>query len=113
MLFERWLATLTDMGPTQLPVYQRPLRRVLAALLGVALLVYPVDWVVWRVRSMFGAGMGSVVVSDSLAATLKGNHFEVYVPTVESLACSRSLLPQAGSGACWWLQRHADQITQY
>lgn len=57
--------------------------------------------------------MGSVVVSESSAATLKGNHFEVYAPTVDTLSCSRSLLPQAGAGACWWLQRHTDQITQY
>ncbi len=94
-------------------VYQRPLRRVLAVLLGASLLAYPADWLLWRVRSLFGAGMGSVVVSESLAATLKGNHFEVYTPTVGTVACSRSLLPQAGAGACWWLQRHSDQVTQY
>lgn len=101
------------MRSAQKPVYQRRLRTVLAALLGALLLVYPADWVLWRVRSAFGAGMGSVVVSESLAATLKGNHFEVYAPTVGAVACSRSLLPQAGAGACWWLRRHADQITQY
>jgi hypothetical protein len=22
------------------------------------------------------------------------------------VACSRSIFPQAGSGACWWLRRH-------
>ncbi len=82
-------------------------------LFGALFLVYPVDWTVWRVRSGFGAGMGSVAISESLAATLKGNHFEVYTPTMSTVACSRSLLPQAGAGACWWLRRHADQITQY
>ena len=98
---------------TQGPVYQRPLRRALAVLLGASLLVYPADWLLWRVRSLWGSGMGSVEVSESLAATLKGNRFEVYTPTVGIVACSRSLLPQAGACACWWLQRHSDRITQY
>ncbi len=82
-------------------------------LLGAALLLYPVDWIVWRARSRFGVGMGSVVISDSMAATLKGNHFEVYAPTTAAVACSRSLLPQAGAGACWWMERHTENITQY
>lgn len=111
--FQRVLATLAYMKPAQRPVYQRPLRRALAVLLGASLLAYPADWLLWRVRSLAGGGMGAVVVSESLAATLKGNHFEVYAPTVGTVACSRSLLPQAGAGACWWLQRHTDQITQY
>ena len=96
-----------------MPVYQRLFRKGCAVLLATLLLIYPLDWVIWRVRSAFGAGMDSVVVSESMAATLKGNHFEVYAPTVGAVACSRSLLPQAGAGACWWLERHADQITQY
>ena len=87
--------------------------RTLAILFALILLLYPVDWLIWSVRSAFGAGMDTVVVSASTAATLKGNHFEVYSPTVAPVACSRSLLPEAGAGACWWLRRHTEQITQY
>lgn len=93
--------------------YRRPLRRASLAFLAVLLLVYPLDWLVWRVRSVAGSGMGTVVVSSSDAATLKGNHFEVYAPVVAPAPCSRSLLPEAGAGPCWWLRRHTDQITQY
>ena len=78
-------------------VYRRPLRRAFLVGGAALLLIYPVDW----------------MVSSSLAATLKGNRFEVYTPTVEPVACSRSLLPQAGAGACWWLRGHQQQITQY
>lgn len=101
------------MGRPQAGIYRRPLRRALVALAAVVLLLYPLDWIAWRVRSILGVGMDSVVVSAALAATLKGNHFEVYAPTVEPVACSRSLLPEAGAGACWWLRRHSEQITQY
>lgn len=101
------------MERSQAGVYRRPVRRAIVSLLALVLLVYPLDWIVWEVRSAFGAGMDSVVVSTSMAATLKGNHFEVYAPTVEPVACSRSLLPEAGAGACWWLRRHQQQITQY
>ena len=82
-------------------------------LAGVVLLAYPVDWVVWRVRTAFGAGMSVVPVTVTTAATLKGNHFEVYSQTTTPVACSRSLLPQAGDGACWWLRQHPQVITQY
>ncbi len=77
------------------------------------MLAYPLDWAIWSLRSAFGRGMGTVMVSSSLAATLKGNHFEVYSPTVAPVACSRSLLPEAGAGPCWWLRQHTEQITQY
>lgn len=93
--------------------YRRPVGRALVVLLALILAAYPLDWAVWRVRSAFGAGMDSVAVSSAPAATLKGNHFEVYAPTVEEVSCSRSVLPEAGAGACWWLRRHQQQITQY
>ena len=93
--------------------YRRPFGRALAVVLALTLAVYPLDWAVWRVRSAFGTGMGSVAVSSALAATLKGNHFEVYAPAVEEVPCSRSVLPEAGAGSCWWLRSHQQQITQY
>ncbi len=57
--------------------------------------------------------MDEVTVTSTTAATLKGNHFEVYSQSTGSVPCSRSLLPQAGAGACWWLRRHPQIITQY
>ena len=82
-------------------------------LVAAILLAYPVDWLVWRIRMFAGSGMGSVVVTATTAATLKGNHFEVYSQQTTSVNCSRSLLPQAGAGPCWWLHRHPQVVTQY
>ena len=82
-------------------------------MVAVALLAYPVDWAIWRLRLAAGDGVGSVMVTSTTAATLKGNHFEVYGQNTTAVACSRSLLPQTGSGACWWLRLHPEIITQY
>lgn len=57
--------------------------------------------------------MGTVTVTSMTAATLKGNHFEVYSTDTAPVSCSNSLFSQAGAGACWWLRRHPQQITQY
>lgn len=92
---------------------RRWLNKVLLVILAVALLLYPVDWAIWHIRVAAGGGMGTVTISDLTAATLKGNHFEVYSADTTAVSCSRSLLPQAGAGACWWLKRHPQQITQY
>lgn len=92
---------------------RRGLNKALLVILAVALLLYPLDWAVWRVRVAMGSGMGTVTITDLTAATLKGNHFEVYSADTAPVSCSRSLLPQGGAGACWWLKRHPQEITQY
>ncbi len=89
------------------------LRRAVVALAGFVLLLYPLDWVVWRVRLAVGQGLDSVDVTQTTAATLKGNHFEVYSQQTTSVNCSRSLLPEAGAGPCWWVRRHPQVVTQY
>ena len=89
------------------------LQRTLLSLTLIVLLLYPLDWVIWRVRLAAGNGMGSVPVTSTTAATLKGNHFEVYSQNTTSVDCSRSLLPEAGGGPCWWLERYPQSITQY
>lgn len=89
------------------------LRRICVTLLALGLLAYPADWAIWRMRMGHGSGMGSVSVTLTTAATLKGNHYEVYSQDTAPVECSRSLLPQAGAGACWWLRRHPELIKQY
>lgn len=83
------------------------------AVMTVLLLTYPVDWAVWRLRMAFGTGMGTENITETTAATLKGNHFEVYDEQSTTVTCSRSLLPEAGAGACWWVQRHPQVVHQY
>ena len=92
---------------------RRTLRRTGVILLGAALVLYPLDWAVWRVRMMAGKGMGSADVTNTEAATLKGNRFEVYSQQTMTVNCSRSLLPEAGAGPCWWLHSHPSSVTQY
>lgn len=82
-------------------------------LLAAFLLLYPLDWAVWRARMALGNGMGSADITETTAATLKGNHFEVYSEQSTTVTCSRSLLPEAGAGACWWVQRHPQVVRQY
>jgi hypothetical protein len=53
-----------------------------------------------------GGGMGKVSVSQIQVAPLKGNKEEYYWTGTADLDCSRSIFPQAGGGACWWLARH-------
>ncbi len=82
-------------------------------LLLAALAAYPVDWAVWRVRVAMGGGMDTVDVNHYTVAELKANKEDWYIDGTVTVPCSKSLFPEAGSGACWWLRRHAEQITRY
>jgi hypothetical protein len=50
--------------------------------------------------------MGTVVVSSIVVMPLKDNKEEYDWGGTADASCSRSIFPQAGSGACWWLLRH-------
>ena len=84
----------------------RWLVRVVAGLAVLTAVVFLVDWGVWEVRVARGSGMGTVVVYQVVVAPLKGGKEEYYSDGQAEVSCSRSLFPQAGSGACWWLRRH-------
>lgn len=78
-----------------------------------ALVAYPVDFAIWKIRVAHGGGMGSVETFSVVAAEEKGNK-EEYFPTGNDLTpCSRSLYPQGGNTPCWYLSRHPDQIVRY
>jgi hypothetical protein len=88
------------------------LKRLAQAVLVLAVLlalVYAGDWAVLRVRLSRGTAYSEVEVNQFLASPLKGNKVEYdWMGTAEQ-QCSRSLFPQAGNPACWWLKRHATQ----
>ncbi len=63
------------------------------------------DWTVWRVRVVMGGGMGTVTVGVLIESPLKNGREEYDWGGEETVDCSRSLLPHAGAGACWWLAR--------
>jgi hypothetical protein len=87
--------------------------RGVAAVLLIAALAYPLDWMVWRVRVARGGGMGSVQVDMFTVAELKGGKEDYYPDGTAVVACSKSLYPQGGNGACWWVERHREVIERY
>ncbi len=109
----RFSATLPTMVRLKQSGLRHKLRKVTVCLVAAVLLLYPLDWLVWRVRSATGTGMGTATVTSTTAATLKGNRFEIYSQNSTEVNCSESILPEAGAGACWWLRRHPQAIMQY
>lgn len=75
-------------------------------LLGTLAVLYVGDWAVWRTRIAMGGGMGTVTVSTMTALAMKDGKEAYYWDGTADVGCSRSIFPQAGSGACWWLTRH-------
>jgi hypothetical protein len=85
---------------------KRIIGRVAVGLLAALSVLYVGDWGVWRARVALGGGMGSVTVNTIIVLPLKGNKEEYDEGGVATVPCSQSIFPQAGSGACWWLQRN-------
>jgi hypothetical protein len=85
---------------------KRILGRLVIGVLGLLAVVYVGDWALWRVRLAIGGGMAMVSVSTLIETPLKGNKVEYDWGGTADVDCSRSIFPQAGSGACWWLKRH-------
>jgi hypothetical protein len=79
---------------------------VLAVLSG---LLYVGDWAVLRVRVSHGTAYRVIQVNQLLATPLKGNKVEYDLMGEVSVRCSRSIFPQNGNPACWWLERHTAQ----
>lgn len=86
---------------------------VFFAILVCAALAYPADWLVWRIRMAWGAGLTDVPVSQVTAAELKGNKEEYYWDGNVTISCSRSLFPQSTYSPCWYLRRHMENVTRY
>jgi len=85
---------------------KRILGRTLVGLIVALAILYVGDWAVWRGRVAMGGGMAKVSVSQISVAPLKDNKEEYFWNGTVDVDCSRSIFPQAGSGACWWLARH-------
>jgi xanthine dehydrogenase iron-sulfur cluster and FAD-binding subunit A len=85
---------------------KRILGRILIGLIAALSVTYVGDWAIWRARVAMGGGMGTVSVGTLIETPLKGNKMEYDWVGTADVDCSKSLFPQAGSGACWWLVRH-------
>jgi hypothetical protein len=67
------------------------------------------DWVAMRLRIAKGTAYSTVEVNQFLATPLKGNKMEYDLVGTVQETCSRSIFPQKGNPACWWLKRHTSQ----
>ena len=85
---------------------KKMLGRAVIGLIVTLSVLYVGDWGVWRARVAMGGGMGTVQVGTLIETPLKGNKMEYDWGGTADVDCSKSLFPQAGSGACWWLVRH-------
>ena len=89
------------------------LLRAIGVVILIAVMAYPLDWMVWRARVAKGGGMGSVQVELFTVAELKGGKEDYYPNGTARISCSQSLYPQGGNGACWWVKRHREVIQRY
>ncbi len=83
--------------------------RSLAALAALLALVYAGDRLALRSHIARGTAFGSIEVNQFLATPLKGNKVEYDLMGSSPVLCSRSIFPQQGHPACWWLEKHKSQ----
>jgi hypothetical protein len=89
--------------------WRRRLPYVLVALVVLVGILYAGDCLVFRYRVSKGTALGSVEVDQFLATPLKGQKTEYDLVGSGQQTCSRSIFPQQGNSACWWLKRHSSQ----
>jgi len=92
------------------------LRRIflglLLVVLGTALLVFGVDYAVFRIRVASNRNpYGSVVVSHYYAVLQKNGKTQFIFDPPQAETCVNALFPHAGSPPCWYLSRHPEQRT--
>lgn len=90
-------------------LWVRRLSRALIVVLLLLGLLYLADWAVLRNRVSHGTAFRVVSVNQFLATPLKGNKVEYDLMGTVPVTCSRSIFPQQGNPACWWLQKHTAQ----
>jgi hypothetical protein len=90
-------------------LWMRRLGRALVVLVVLLGLLYVGDWVVLRVRVSHGTAYRVISVNQFLATPLKGNKVEYDLMGTVPVTCSRSIFPQQGNPACWWLEKHTSQ----
>ena len=87
--------------------------RTVIYLVLIVVAAYPVDWAIWKVRVAIGNGIGQEQVSHMTSAAMKGGKSSYYYDGTAMMDCSKSLFPQTGVGACWWVKRHPVVVQEY
>ena len=89
--------------------WKKYLGRFVIVLIVVFVLLYAGDWAVARYRVSHGTAFDSVEVDQFLATPLKGSKTEYDLTGSFQQKCTRSIFPQQGQPACWWVRRHSAQ----
>ena len=88
---------------------KRWLLRIVLGLAAAAAVLYLGDFAVLQIRVKRGTAYRVVQVNLFLATPLKGNKMEYDFMGIVPVTCSRSIFPQKGNSACWWVERHKSQ----
>lgn len=78
-------------------------------LLVATLALYLGDAIVLQIRLRRGTAYRVIEVNQFLTTPLKGQKEEYDVVGTTPVTCARSIFPQTGAPACWWLERHTAQ----
>jgi hypothetical protein len=89
--------------------WERRLGQLVIVLVGLFAALYVGDRIALQVRIAHGTAYRVVDVNQFLATPLKGNKTEYDLMGTVQETCSRSIFPQKGNPACWWLERHKSQ----
>jgi len=83
--------------------------QIAKVLMVTAVVVWLLDWAVFRIRESRGSAFDTVQVDEFLSTALKGNKQEYDYMGSAQVSCARALFPHGSAPACWWLRRHTNQ----
>ncbi|MGA9543378.1 MAG: hypothetical protein WBQ85_07410 [Candidatus Sulfotelmatobacter sp.] len=100
------------------PGIKRWLKRVVtiavASALALTTLAYAVDYTLFRYRvATSRQPFAQITVTNYDAIPQKSGKTQFIFHPPEPETCVNALFPHAGYVACWYLQRHTEQVTNY
>lgn len=104
------------MAETGKPNLRERLRRMFLAtvvfLVGTAIVVFIVDFAIFRVRVASNRNpYGSVTVSHYYAVLQKNGKTQFIFEPPQDESCVNALFPHSDQKPCWYLRRHPEQRT--
>src|ERR1700722_11922477 len=83
-------------------------RRTISAIVGILVLVYAVDWMVFARRSSGANGNALGSVTFYYASATKSGRADVYFDQPQTEVCARSLFPHSGYSPCWYSRQKSN-----
>jgi hypothetical protein len=79
---------------------------------GLLVIAYGADYCVFRYRlATKHQPFGSVTVQHYYSVAHKDGKTELFFDPPLPMPCAHSLFPHSGVSPCWYLRRHAEQMT--